>query len=469
MTSRRAFFFTLLAVVAVLILAGPALAGVDDRAAPAEPASPLLQPTSPPEQKSISDAVCLDCHGDPGLSVTLESGEEWDLYVPQLEYFGSVHGEAGYACVQCHTTVGNFPHPEFNASNLREVTLQLYQLCERCHLNQSSLTQDSVHADALAAGVREAAVCTDCHTAHDVRRLTDQETGELRPDANEHVPLTCAQCHSAIYENYRESVHGSALIGEGNPDVPSCIDCHGVHSIEDPTTAAFRLRSPDICAGCHTDPEIMDKYGISTQVLSTYVADFHGTTVTLFQKEHPDQETNKPVCYDCHGVHDIRRTDDPQYGLQLRENLLERCQVCHPDATINFPAAWLSHYIPSPDRYPLVFTVDTFYQIFIPTVLGGMAVLVVLDLGRNLRERVRRRSGREEAITGLEVEAASEQAEKAKSPSEEGIVPKPEETEPPPEEEAARPEPTDGQKPEIDAESKEEKEEEESVDDESAS
>ena len=35
-------------------------------------------------------------------------------------------------------------------------------------------------------------------------------------------------------------------------------------------------------------PAIMDKYGISTQVLNTYVADFHGTTVTLFEKQSPD-------------------------------------------------------------------------------------------------------------------------------------------------------------------------------------
>ena len=79
--------------------------------------------------------------------------------------------------------------------------------------------------------------------------------------------------------------------------MPTCIDCHGVHNIGDPTTAEFRLKSPEMCAKCHTDPAIMDKYGISTQVLNTYVADFHGTTVTLFEKQSPDAETNKPVCY----------------------------------------------------------------------------------------------------------------------------------------------------------------------------
>jgi hypothetical protein len=61
---------------------------------------------------------------------------------------------------------------------------------------------------------------------------------------------------------------------------------------------------------------------------------------------------------------------------------LVRCQRCHPDATTNFPEAWLSHYIPSPEKAPLVYYVELFYRIFIPVVLGGMAILVVLDAGR---------------------------------------------------------------------------------------
>jgi hypothetical protein len=135
----------------------------------------------------------------------------------------------------------------------------------------------------------------------------------------------------------------------------------------------------------------MDKYGLSTQVLQTYVADFHGTTVTIFEKLSPDAETNKPVCFDCHGVHDIARTDDPEKGLQIRENLLARCQRCHPDATSNFPDAWLSHYIPSPDKTPLVYAVDLFYKLFIPATLGGMAVLVGLDASWQIRRRMKSR------------------------------------------------------------------------------
>jgi len=127
---------------------------------------------------------------------------------------------------------------------------------------------------------------------------------------------------------------------------------------------------------------------LSTQVLNTYVSDFHGTTVTIFQKVTPDAATNKAVCYDCHGVHDIRRVDDPEKGLQVRENLLARCQVCHPDATIEFSDSWLSHYIPSPENNPLVYYVNLFYKFFIPGVLGGMAVLVLLDASWQVRRRI---------------------------------------------------------------------------------
>ena len=32
---------------------------------------PQLQETPPPEQKSISNQVCLDCHGEPGLTLEM--------------------------------------------------------------------------------------------------------------------------------------------------------------------------------------------------------------------------------------------------------------------------------------------------------------------------------------------------------------------------------------------------------------
>jgi hypothetical protein len=345
----------------------------------------------------VSNQVCLGCHSQPGFSMTLRNGDVLDLTVDPEIYAASIHGQDGYACVQCHTNLGNYPHPPFAATDLRDVTLQLTNVCDRCHSGEYNLTLDSVHAAAQAAGKREAAVCTDCHGSHDVQQWTNPQTQVILPSARLSIPTTCSKCHNAIYQKYRTSVHGAALTEEGNTDVPTCIDCHGVHNIGNPTTTAFRLKSPELCATCHTNPAIMDKYGISTDVLNTYVADFHGTTVTLFEKQSPDSPTNKPVCYDCHGIHDISRVDDPQTGIQMQQNLLVRCKVCHPDATSNFPSAWMSHYIPSPQHYSLVYYVNLFYKIFIPLVLGGMVALVGMDVGHSIYVKARRSKPRRTA------------------------------------------------------------------------
>lgn len=343
-------------------------------------------PQSPPNQ--VANDSCLFCHANEGFSVQLGSGETLSLTINPGLFDESTHGSNGVTCVTCHSDITSVPHPERTTETLRDVKLKYYTSCQQCHSEQFNLTLDSVHQKSLAAGNKNAAVCADCHNPHTQQRLTD-DTGELLDYARRHIPETCAQCHSAIYDAYKGSVHGEALT-EGNPDVPTCIDCHGVHNIQNPTTATFRNSTPFLCAKCHTDNALMNKYGISTQVLNTYVADFHGTTVVLFDKTYPDQPTNKPVCTDCHGIHDIVKADDPQKGLSVRENLLSRCQTCHPDATSNFPDAWMSHYIPSTEKYPIVYYVNLFYKFFIPAVLGPMAILVVMDFGRMMINRFKK-------------------------------------------------------------------------------
>jgi hypothetical protein len=243
-----------------------------------------------------------------------------------------------------------------------------------------------MHQQLLASGNKNAPICADCHNPHNQPKLSD-ESGQVVFIEKAKIAQTCARCHSKIFDEYSNSVHGAAAIGENNPDVPVCITCHGVHQIEDPTTAKFRLASPRMCGDCHTDKTIMDKYGLSTEVYNTYISDFHGTTVTLFDKQTPDHVTNKAVCYDCHGVHDIMSSKDPQKGLQVKQNILVACQKCHPDANENFPASWLSHYIPTPERTPLVYYVNLFYMFFIPGVLVPMGIYVLSDIYRKVFRR----------------------------------------------------------------------------------
>ncbi len=339
-------------------------------------AAPTFQEDKP------SDETCLACHQQEGLSAQI-GGQPLPLTINPVQFSMSVHGTEKVACVDCHTNITDFPHPEVTAPSLRHFSLELYSTCQQCHSDQYEKTLDSVHQAALAAGNINAAVCTDCHNPHTQPRLTDKDTGELLLGARLAIPQTCAKCHNSIYETYKQSVHGAALTEEGNQYVPTCIDCHGVHDIKDPTANTFRNSIPFLCAECHTNETLMKQFGLSTNVLDTYVADFHGTTVKVFQEIYPDQPTNKPVCTDCHGYHDIIRVDDPKAGIALKSNLLVKCQQCHPDATTEtFTDAWLSHYEPSPEAWPLVYYINLFYKFFIPAVLGGMIVFVLSDIYR---------------------------------------------------------------------------------------
>ena len=346
------------------------------------------------EKKMLSavsgNDACLTCHQNPGFNVTIgtpQKKEVFPLSVDPIEYGHSVHGEIGLTCLECHIDFEPTMGHGISFPDRRAATISLNKACAVCHKNQADKEVDSVHSKVRSFGKFDAAVCTDCHSAHAVQRIKDPKTGALMPATRKWIPTTCEKCHSAIYEKYRNSVHGTALTDENNPDVPTCIDCHGVHNIGDPTTNAFRLQSPQMCAKCHTDPQRMDKYGISTQVMNTYVSDFHGTTVSIFEQVSPDAATNKPVCYDCHGIHDIPRTDDPTKGLLIKANLLMKCQKCHPSADMKFPDAWMSHYIPSPDKYPIVYYINLFYKFLIPGVLVPMGVLVLMDFSRAMINR----------------------------------------------------------------------------------
>ncbi len=346
----------------------------------AEPGVAAPQEPAPLPQGGVENEVCLRCHTSPGLTAELPSGEELILYIDPNTFDESAHGRQGQRCTACHTNITGYPHPPLFARDRRDYNLGMYPLCRQCHGDKYAQTLDSMHAKALAGGDRSAAICTDCHGAHDV-------SDPAFPRAK--ISNTCAKCHSAIFNDYKESIHGAALLEESNPDVPTCIDCHGVHRMQDPRAPAFRAHSPEMCGNCHADRARMARYGISVDVFTTYVADFHGTTVELFEKLEPNQPTNKAVCYDCHGIHNIKQVTDREATV-IKENLLATCRKCHPDATANFPASWTSHYQPSPAHYPVVYYVNLFYQLFIPSVVGFFVSFIIVDAGRRFVDRRRK-------------------------------------------------------------------------------
>lgn len=354
------------------------------------------------------DKNCTTCHNDQAISPnqkceschtllqsekTLASGETLSLHLDLAELAESVHGlhlintdgGAPLKCADCHVDMERygFPHPESNVMDLRELQLGMQNICGDCHEDIYRQQLTSVHGKAQAYGTMVAASCVDCHGSHDV---------ENPSVPREKISQTCGNCHSTINDQYEHSVHGAALLGEQNPDVPVCTDCHGVHDIGDPRTAEFRLSSPEMCGKCHADKELMEKYDISTNVFDSYVSDFHGTTVALFEEQSPHEETNKAVCYDCHGVHDILPATDENSHI-IRANLLVTCRQCHPDAGDNFPDAWMSHFEPSLEHNTLVFFVDWFYRLLIPGVMAGFSLFIGADIYRTVRNRYSRKKG----------------------------------------------------------------------------
>ena len=369
-------------------------------------------PTPTPTQVPLAVAQehgetnCLMCHFDPDFSGRLGDRTSISLYIDPAIYYRSVHADAGLECLACHDQQKSYPHQtsnqvscqdchedldatqdavyrpisvELNYPDSRAITLALNENCRSCHEDNFAKSVDSAHARVSDAGNRYAPVCVDCHGSHDV----------TPPDApRRKISETCSSCHLAVYTTYQTSIHGASLEADSNPDVPSCVDCHGVHNIHGPRDVDFHNDMIGVCGGCHADEKRMEKYGISTSVFDTYLDDFHGRTVNFFRSTSENTPSSKATCFDCHGIHNIRPADDPASSV-YPENLQATCQQCHADAGITFPQAWLSHYIPTWEATPALFAVDYIYSYMVPGLVGGFMVYIALDARRRIAHRRR--------------------------------------------------------------------------------
>jgi predicted CXXCH cytochrome family protein len=335
--------------------------------------TPLL--AAPPPSSRDEVDTCLSCHEDKTASMTLASGETVSLFVDRAVFEKSVHGEK-LGCTACHPGSGEVPHADLTVKDKASLSALHREACRSCHADTYKKALDGMHEKVRAKGDTVAPTCVDCHGSHDV----------ARPNApRARIAKTCETCHSAVYATYARSVHGRALARD-NPDVPACTDCHRAHDIQNPHAATWRLASYETCGKCHSDKQRMARYGISADVLKTYLSDFHGSSASLSKAGRERQEPVVAVCIDCHGTHDIKRTKNA--GSQVfQANLTRTCQKCHANTTANFQATWLSHYVPSPKRAPLVWLVGVFYKIFIPFLIGGLVLQVLLHLWRFMVNR----------------------------------------------------------------------------------
>lgn len=325
--------------------------------------------TAMPSAAQDASQECLTCHSDP-IDVTLLDGTTRTLRVHEADVKQSVHADV--ACVDCHPAAREIPHPDRRFASNRQFSIANSEQCRQCHFTEFRQSLESTHAQAVARGDTTAPTCVDCHGSHTIGKAGQPRT---------RVADACGRCHTRTAAVYRQSVHG-ADVARNSADVPTCTDCHGAHRVAGPTQAGWRSSTPEICGGCHSDPARMKQYGISTAVLKTYVSDFHGKTASLHADERGiAKQQMVAVCSDCHGTHNVARVTASNSPV-VRANVTRTCRSCHPNASVNFPDAWLSHYEPDWKRAPVLMSVKTGYAILIPFMIGGMGLQILLHLWR---------------------------------------------------------------------------------------
>lgn len=277
-------------------------------------------------------------------------------------------------CKECHGT-----HGVLGKLNPRSATFatNVPDLCARCHREGQKAAMrytggqheiiesygESIHGKGLKkSGLTVTAMCTNCHTAHNVLPHADS-LSSVNP---QNLPSTCGRCHHGIQEQFEQSIHAASA---ENPDkkLPVCNDCHSAHTIRRADEEGFKLDIMTKCGRCHED------------IAKTYFDTYHGKVSQLGY-------TKTAKCYDCHGAHDIRKISDPRSHLS-RENVVSTCQKCHPGATRRF-AGYLTHATHhDPEKYPFLFW--TFWgmtSLLIGTfVFGGIHTLLWLPRALQVR------------------------------------------------------------------------------------
>ncbi len=249
---------------------------------------------------------CLDCHSalpDP-------------LGVTQEKFSQDIHAQKGLTCASCHGGDPASDDPDQAMSPKKGWKgkidrKQIPQLCGSCHsdpafmrqynpslrTDQLSQYKTSVHGKLFAAGDTKVAVCTDCHSVHDLRAPSDPAS-TVNPV---NVANTCAHCHADAaymsgykiptnqFAEYSKSVHHDALAVRGDLSAPTCTTCHGNHGATPPGIDKVQ----NVCSNCHTfQAQMYEK--------SSHKAAFEAASL--------------PGCVVCHSNHGIHHPTDAMLG-----------------------------------------------------------------------------------------------------------------------------------------------------------
>jgi glutaredoxin len=133
----------------------------------------------------------------------------------------------------------------------------------------------SVHGRAIAAGREDAATCSDCHGVHNILPARDPAS----KINHWNIPQTCGACHTKIRDVYLESIHGQA-VARGVRDAPVCSDCHGEHNILAPAEPQSLVNparlSTVTCGRCHSDERLARRYNLPLDKVPAYQDSYHG-------------------------------------------------------------------------------------------------------------------------------------------------------------------------------------------------
>jgi thiosulfate reductase cytochrome b subunit len=183
------------------------------------------------------------------------------------------------------------------------------EFCSSCHDKENFDIEGSIHEDLS---------CTDCHG--------DPKAFEEVPhNKGERLIIVCANCHDAVAEEYKTSVHGRLQMGE-EADTATCSDCHGTHNIlpsTDRNSTVNKFNLSNTCSKCHKAGPMMEMYKVGElEAVEHYIDSIHGHALLT------DGLAVAPSCNDCHGVHDILPNESKRSRIS-KDNVPETCGQCH--------------------------------------------------------------------------------------------------------------------------------------------
>lgn len=278
--------------------------------------------------------------GKPAQDTCTQCHQELDdkrLSAPAKVAAEDIHHRQGITCAGCHGGDPQAEEPEASMDPAKGFVgkfspKDVPELCGSCHsdaqfmlryapnipTDQLAQYRTSKHGLALAKGDTNVATCVSCHGAHGVLPASDARS----PVYPNRIVETCGRCHGdgklmsayglpgAEVEDYKASVHYSALTVKNDLQAPTCNDCHGSHGATPPGVSSVS----NVCGTCHlTQREAFD--------LSPHKEAF--------------ASLEQPACETCHGNHKVVSPKDTWIGVEEGQV----CGSCHGEGDVGAEAA----------------------------------------------------------------------------------------------------------------------------------